>query len=102
MPDLSPMRAVPFLLFLRRWILSRNARSRAEDVQVHVECKRADIYAKIHVLKSTSSVRERTFMPKYTSYNSFLIFWSAPFSSLETCACDMPISSAISIWVFPL
>ena len=27
---------------------------------------------------------------------------SAPFSSRETCACEIPISAAISIWVLPL
>lgn len=30
-------------------------------------------------------------------YNCFLIRSSAPFSSRDTCACEIPISSAISI-----
>ena len=34
-------------------------------------------------------------------YIYFFICCSAAFSSRETCAWEMPISSATSIWVFP-
>ena len=34
-------------------------------------------------------------------HNSPLIFSRAVFSSLDTCAWDMPISAETSVWVFP-
>lgn len=35
------------------------------------------------------------------AYTDSLILLSAPFSSLDTWACEMPISLATSIWVLP-
>ena len=36
------------------------------------------------------------------NYNSRLIESIAPFSMRLTCACEIPISSATSVWVLPL
>ena len=39
--------------------------------------------------------------PSYDALICFLIWRMAFFSSRETCACEMPISPATSIWVRP-
>ena len=47
------------------------------------------------------TIKKRAARLSFFAHNSLLIHAIAPFSKRLTCAWEMPISAAVSIWVFP-
>ena len=68
-----------------------------KEVSIRAECMQILPAA---VLSPAATLR--AYLPLRAYQKDLRIRSMAPFSSRETCAWEMPISSAISIWVLPL